>query len=354
MQFSRVVLLAASSLLPVVILAAACGSNTGSGPDGPGGAGAGGGATTGSTGSDSSTSTGDFDAGAKTTTVARNMSPDTVQPGKENTQCITVNLNNPEGAYVRRIRADLSAGSHHMVVYTSSKTVEDPVPKDCQPFSGILNGEHPIFIAQQPQAKLDFPTDESGTPVGFEIPPHQMVKLEMHYIDTTQFPLSVMGKISFDTVPLTTIVTKSDLAFWGTTQINIPANSKGDTGVLFQHGLPGTRTFALTTHQHQLGTEVLVWYGDSASDPNKVQVADGKSWSDPPVELFPKPLDFPTNGNSTLSTKGLAFECKWNNTTPSTVVFGEGFNDEMCFLWQYYYPSQGFQVCVNGFCNKAP
>jgi len=87
------------------------------------------------------------------------MSPDTVQPGKENTQCITVNLNNPEGAYVRRIRADLSTGSHHMVVYTSSKTVEEPVPKDCQPFSGILNGEHPIFIAQQPQAALEFPTD---------------------------------------------------------------------------------------------------------------------------------------------------------------------------------------------------
>ena len=27
------------------------------------------------------------------------------------------------------------------------------------------------------------------------------------------------------------------------------------------------------------------------------------------------------------------------------VSFGESFNDEMCFLWHYYYPSQGFQVC---------
>src|SRR5207344_2519749 len=97
-------------------------------------------------------STGDFDAGfdagAKVTSIARSMSPATAQPGMERTQCVTVNLNNPEGAYVRRVRADLSAGSHHMVVYTSSKTVEDPDPKDCQPFSGILSGEHPIFIAQ--------------------------------------------------------------------------------------------------------------------------------------------------------------------------------------------------------------
>lgn len=351
MQLSRVALLTASSLLPFITLAAACGSNA---VPGPGGAGGAGGATTSGPEPESSSSTGDFDAGAKITTLARSMSPDTLQPGQENTQCITVNLNNPEGAYVRRIRADLTTGSHHMVVYTSSKTVEDPVPKNCQPFSGILNGEHPIFIAQQPQAKLEFPTDENGTPVGFEIPPNQMVKLEMHYIDTTKFPLSVIGKISFDTVPLSTMVTKSDLAFWGTTQINIPPNSVGNTGVLYQRALAGTKTFALTTHQHHLGTEMRVWYGNSANDPNKLLVAEGKNWADPPLELFAKPLDFPTNGNSTLSTKGLAFECKWNNTTPNTVTFGEGFNDEMCFVWQYYFPSQGFQLCVDGFCNKIP
>ena len=353
MQFSRVALLTASSLLPFILLAAACGSSATPGAGGAGTSSGAGGEATGGSGPGSSTSTGDFDAGAKTTTIARSMSPDTVQPGKENTQCVTVNLNNPEGAYVRRLRADFSTGSHHMVVYTSNKTVEEPIPKDCQPFSGILNGEHPIFIAQQPHASLDFPSDENGTPVGFEIPPNQMVKIEMHYIDTGMFPLDVMGKVSLDTVPLSTKVIKSDLAFWGTTQINIPANSKGDTGVLYQHALAGTKTFALTTHQHQLGTEMLVWYGISANDPNKMQVADGKSWSDPPVELFTPPLDFPMNGGSTVSTKGLAFQCKWNNTTPTDVKFGEGFNDEMCFVWQYYYPSQGFQVCVNGFCSKA-
>jgi hypothetical protein len=345
MQLSRVALLTASSLLSFSTLAAGCGSNPLSGA---------GGAGTSGPGPGSSSSTGDFDAGAKITTIARSMGPLTAQSGMENTQCVTVNLNNPEGAYVRRARADLGTGSHHMIVYTSSKTVEEPVPKNCLPFSGILNGEHPIFIAQQPHAELVFPTDENGTPVGFEIPPHQMVKLEMHYINTTIGPLEIMGKISLDTVPLSTKVTKSDLAFWGTTQINIPANSMGDTGVLYQPGLAGTKTFALTTHQHHLGTEMLVWHGDNANDPNKMLVADGKDWADPPVELFSPPLDFPTNGTNIFSTKGLAYQCKWNNTTPNTVTFGEGYNDEMCFLWQYYFPSQGFQVCVNGFCNKIP
>jgi hypothetical protein len=36
------------------------------------------------------------------------------------------------------------------------------------------------------------------------------------------------------------------------------------------------------------------------------------------------------------------------------VKFGEGFNDEMCFLVQYYYPSQGFHICLDSFCTTTP
>src|SRR5262245_2399468 len=138
MQLSRVALLGASSLLSFMTLAAGCGGSDYS--LGTGGAG------TSGPGPGPSSSTGDSDAGAPISTTARSIGPLTAQSGMENTQCITVNLNNPEGAYVVRVRADLSTGSHHLVAYTSSETVEAPVPKDCLPFSGILSGEHPIFI----------------------------------------------------------------------------------------------------------------------------------------------------------------------------------------------------------------
>jgi Copper type II ascorbate-dependent monooxygenase, C-terminal domain len=346
MLVSRFALLTASSLL-FISLTAGCGSNV----ESPTGSSSGAGGSSSGAGSGSSSS-GEFDAGAMVTTIDKEMGPITAQSGTETTQCITVNLNNPEGAFVRRFRADLGAGSHHMIVYTSVKTVEQPIPQACASFSGILAGEHPIFIAQQPHAELIFPTDDNGVPVGFEIQPNQMVKLEMHYINTTNAPLDVTGKISLDTVSLATTVTKSDLAFWGTTQISIPANSIGDTGVRYQSALSGTKTFALTTHQHKLGTEMLVWYSTGKND-TSTMVADGKNWADPPLEIFSPPLDFPTNGANTFSTKGLAYQCKWNNNTPNTVTFGEAFNDEMCFLWQYYFPSQGFQACVDGFCKKT-
>jgi hypothetical protein len=46
---------------------------------------------------------------------------------------------------------------------------------------------------------------------------------------------------------------------------------------------------------------------------------------------------------------GLSYQCEWNNATDDVVEFGEGVNDEMCFLWAYYYPSVGvgFDVCMN-------
>lgn len=286
-----------------------------------------------------------FDAGATVTSFKTGVGPVPLMPGVEQTVCAIVRLGNTDGAYVRRFRADLSEGTHHMIVYTSANTTESPTPTPCQPLAGILQGQHPVFIAQQAHADLVFPTQDDGTPVGFQIEPNQMVKIELHMINTTQSAIMVNGAANVDTVPLSTKVTPSDLAFWGTKKINIPANSSFETGVKYQAGIPGTKSFALTTHQHHLGTEMQVWYGTGATDTTDL-VADGKNWNDPPLVMLDPPLDFPADGS-----KGLAFDCHYNNTTPSTVKFGEGFNDEMCFLWHYYYPSQGFKACLDGLCN---
>jgi hypothetical protein len=346
----RASFLAMSSLM-FVTFAVACSSSVDSTdpPAGTGAAAGTGGASgsgtvtgTGSTSAGAGSGGGTFDPGGKLTTLETAMGPLSVQPGVENTQCVVTNLKNAEGAFVRRFRAELGEGSHHMIVYLSNATTEDPQPKNCNSFSGVLGGEHPIFIAQQEHSELVFPTD-SGVPVGFEIKPKQMVRIEMHYIDVTSKPIDVSGKIFLDTIPLTSTLIKSDLAFWGTKDINIPANKAGDTGVKFQRGLTGTKTFALTTHQHHLGTEMLVWYAKDASDQSQ-QIADSKNWADPPLELFNPPRAFPGSGGET----GLAYQCKWNNTTGKDVGFGEDFNDEMCFLWHYYYPSQGFHLCVEG------
>lgn len=309
----------------------------------------GGTSTSGSSSSGSSTSSGGlgdadggaFDAGGAVTTYTTGMGPITLGPGEEETNCIVVHLGNAEGGYVRRFRADLGAGSHHMIVYESDDTTESPTPTPCVALAGILQGEHPVFIAQQPHAELLMPEDDNNVPVGFPLAANQMVKIEFHTINTTNAQLTVSGSAYLDTIPLSSTVTVSDLAFWGTEKFTIPPLASYSTEVLYQAGIPGTKSFALTTHQHHLGVQMQVWYGTGATDTSN-RVANGIDWSNPPIDLYSPPLDFPSDGSM-----GLAYQCTWNNTTTQPVSFGESFYDEMCFLWHYYYPAQGFQYCVN-------
>jgi hypothetical protein len=303
--------------------------------------------TTGSGGPTSGSGAGGapFDAGGMITTYEAGIGPIPIVAGQEMTVCTTINLNNPTGAFVRRFRADLTEGSHHMIVYTSAATTESPTPTPCEPFVGILSGEHPVFIAQQAHAELDFPVDQSNVPVGFNVAPNQMLKIEFHMINTGAAPIQPTGQAYFDTIPLSSNVTISDIAFWGTKNITIPPNGSYDTGVLFQQALPGTYSFAVTTHQHHLGTEMQVWYSNGPGDTSH-RITDSHSWSNPPLVLLTPPISFPAGGS-----KGLSYECHWVNPTPNAITFGESAaTNEMCFLWHYYYPSTGFQVCLDGLC----
>lgn len=302
-------------------------------------------ATSGSGGSTAS-STASTGAGGDLTTFDRSATVAGVPSGGEDTVCMTLRLDNPDPVYVRRFRAEIAAGSHHLIVYKSNETEENLTPTHCGGFSGLFAGDYPIFIAQQEKSDLSLPTDaETGTPVAFKLEAQQMLRFELHYINTTPSPLDVVADVHFDTVPIDTTVIPSDFAFWGTIGINLAPMSTGETPVKFQKALDGTKIFALTTHQHQLGTRMRVWHSTDKNDQATV-VADEDDWANPTLELFDPPLEF-------NDKKGLAYQCEWNNTTQQQVGFGEGFYDEMCFLWHYYYPSQGFQYCTDGVCQTT-
>ena len=286
-----------------------------------------------------------WSAGGPVTTYSPTFATVEAAPGTEDTQCITFKLANPDVVNIRRFSTQLALGTHHIILYKSKETVEAPKPVPCGGLSGILKGEHPLFIAQQAHSELLLPTAEDGTPVALQIEAHQMVRMEMHFINTTAAPIQVSGSIDLDSVPASTTITKGDLAFWGTQNIKIPPNGAYDTGVKFQSALAGTKSFAVTTHQHHLGTRMQVWYATGGPGDLGQKVADSTSWSDPKLNMYSPPLSFDPGAST-----GFAYQCEWQNTTDQMVKFGESFNDEMCFLWHYYYPSQGFQVCMDGFC----
>ncbi len=326
-----------SILIPATLALAGCGGSTAD----PGGAGAG-------------------DPGL--TKISGEIGPVHAPAGGEDTVCITKRLGNDTAGWVRSIRGQLSPGSHHMIVYLSSDTEEKLTPEHCGGFSGIFvtNGgipgldsaNVPVFIAQEPDVTLQFP-EENGVPIGFRVEQNQMVRIELHWFNTTGADKDVTGSVDFNVLPDNgkNQVIESSFAFWGDADLNIPPHSTTKTPVMFQRALAGTKSFAVTTHEHQLGTEMRIWHSDSTDVTGKDLLADGKDWAEPPLEMLDPPVEFGAGD-------GLAYQCEWNNTTNKTVTFGEGFNDEMCFLWAYYYPSMGFDICVHfqggsssGVCN---
>lgn len=328
----RFALFASSTLL---LLVAACGGSTAD-PEAPAPAPS----PDGGAGGEGSGGPRAWEPGPDSAPHAASIGPIQLDPGEETTVCVTLALDNPDPMYVTRITGKLAEGSHHLILYKSSETEEQRAPHRCSPFSGILNGTVPLMIVERREDQLVFPKG-----VGLKLDAKQMVRLEAHYINTSTVPLEGHGTMTLDGTPVASVgsdFVEGNLAFWGNTRIHIPPNGKYSTGQAFQSAPKGVKGFAVTTHQHRLGTRMQIWYTPDG-DPISPAIADTTNWAEPPLYQLNPELPFPDGA-------GLTYQCDWNNTTSSEIGFGESALEEMCFLWMYYYPSQGFDICFDGLC----
>jgi hypothetical protein len=275
------------------------------------------------------------------TTFSLSIGPITVQPGEENTQCIVLPLGNAQSIHVGQIHNVLTEGSHHMIVYRSADTTPQTTPFDCIPFTDTLDPTKgsTLMITQKKDDTLTLP---SG--VAFTLDPNQMIRIELHYINPSAQVLEVTGTTTFITMDDAQYQNEADFLFIGDPDITIPPNSTTTLGPVF-FALPpeyaGSQFFAITGHEHQLGTDVTISIATGADDPGtSIYDIPDWSWSDPVTVTSDPPFTVPTNG-------GFRFTCNWTNTTANTVSFGESATDEMCFFWAYYYPSQGARVCMH-------
>jgi hypothetical protein len=305
-------------------------SGPGSGGNGTGGNGTGGNGT--------STGTGILPGDS----YSVEFGPVTVAPGKENTQCVVLRLDNPALLHVGQIHNVLTDGSHHLIVYRTNDTVEQLTPFDCQPFSDTLKPEKgsPLMITQKHDELLTLPKG-----VAFTLQPKQMIRLEMHYVNFNSTNVQIKAKTTFTGITDAEFKNEADFLFLGNPDIKIPAHSKQTLGptylALQKPELAGVNVFGITGHTHQWGTNVSVSLADSKAGPDKVlyDVSNWK-WSEPETVYQDPPVVIPAGG-------GFRFSCEWDNKGNSDVKFGESANDEMCFFWAYYYPSKGAFVCAH-------
>jgi hypothetical protein len=273
--------------------------------------------------------------------------PIMVAPGVEATKCVIVRLSNPAAIKVHQMRNLLSDGSHHLIVYKDDMdTVERAAPYDCQPFTGALNLSGmvaPVMITQKQEDALTLPSR-----VAYTFAPNQMIRIEMHYINSTDAPLEVRATAEFYAVPDSEIDHEANILFIGTPDISIAAGATKDIPAYFTPSrasldLSGAKFFAITGHTHQYGQNVTVSTATSAGGARtSVYAPSPFSWSEPETTVHRPEFTLPEGLQA-----GFDIKCSYHNTSSQTVRFGESANSEMCFFWAYYYPSKGSHVCVH-------
>lgn len=273
--------------------------------------------------------------------------PVTVPAGVENTQCVWVKLNNDEPIKVHGLHNTLSTSSHHLIVYKDDQdTTEQTTPVKCQPFTGALNASGkimPLAITQKHDDEIILPDG-----VAYTLAAHQMIKLEMHYINAADADAQTTGTVNFETADPSTIHDEAGLIFTGSPDINIPANSQATLHQFFTvpstFDLSQSHIFAMTGHEHHFGTGVQVSLAAQKGGAlTELYNPSPFMWAEPLTQTFDPPFSVPQGG-------GFDFTCSWTNTSNQSVSFGESANDEMCFFWLYYYPAQGTEgsrVCVH-------
>ncbi|HEY2749016.1 MAG TPA: hypothetical protein VGL86_30555 [Polyangia bacterium] len=272
--------------------------------------------------------------------------PIDVPAGTENTQCIVRRLGNPAPLHVGTMHNLLGDASHHMIVYKVADTDEQPTPFACQPFQDtVLGNGSPLVISQKKDDLLQMPDG-----VAYTLDANQMIRIEMHYLNAT--PDDVMLTSSTTMIETTNYVNEASFFLFGDMDIDIPAMTDVTLGPVFLAVDPqyaGANFFAITGHEHRLGTNVQVALATGASDPGSmVYDVPNWVWSDPSTVHHDPPFNVPSGG-------GFRFNCAWHNPTTTEVKFGESATDEMCFFWAYYYPSQGgSHVCIHSDANGTP
>lgn len=315
------------------VVAGACGGTPATSSAGAGG----------NSAASTSTSTGPSSGSSNTMGEAFSVTfdPLTIEPSEESTRCVVKRLTNETAVHIGNIHNVLSDSSHHLIVYRVADTVEQPTPFGCQPFADLLKPEKgtPLMISQKHDDTLVLPKG-----ISFDFAAGQMIRLEMHYINTTNASREASATATFYAMPAADVTAAADFLFIGNPDVELAPKSKATLGPSFMPvpaALADVNYFGVTGHTHHFGTNVNVATATDkgAAGTPVYDVADWQ-WSEPATVYHDPPFTVPEGG-------GFQFTCEWNNTSDKAVTFGESATQEMCFFWTYYYPSQGSYLCVH-------
>jgi hypothetical protein len=270
----------------------------------------------------------------------------TLNPGQEGLFCrqMPVPAKYTETEYfVTGVDADVSLGTHHLVVTASDTDVqqEPPLCKDTgsgqtggganfqdfavdpNPSAVIETLKRIAFGGGGGEAKVRFPKGY-GKPM-----PKGFFESSHHVINTGGDPLGVHGLFHVHAAPADEIDFPMGVLFANALQVDVPPNSDGSVEATMTVPEP-VDLVVLTSHAHNYLTrfEMFAYRGGA---PSAEPIYVNEDWESPAVSVLDPPLRLEAGD-------GVMFRCSYRNDTAAKLGWGIT-NGEMCMPFvMYSYP----------------
>jgi hypothetical protein len=254
-----------------------------------------------------------------------------LMPGQELYKCYHAVVPVDGELDVASFESVMDEGSHHFILY---KNDGDSSPDATLDSTGCTLGfdQRWVFSAAQPHNVLKMPEG-----VAMTLGSRQQLVFDMHYINTTQKPLTVKVTLNINLATGTFQKAASLVSF--NTGIFLPANGTQTVTGTCTPGA-GAKFFLMTTHTHKRGTLSTITRMTSGGQLG-AELVRTTNWDDPTIVHFDP--DFATFQPG----EGFQYSCSYQNDRASTVTVGTSADaNEMCMAITYYFPAS-----AGGSCN---
>lgn len=265
-----------------------------------------------------------------------------ILPGQEVTYCYYFRTPNTEAMAINKWKSAMTAGSHHMIMFTTSTDVMPPgtVSATNCGIGGSSAANVPVwtYAAQNPDAELSLPGDDgAGKPLAQEIPPNTPAFFQMHYLNPGDETIKVHVTLNAEALPAAAAYTPTAAYVTYNDDIAIPANTNNHVESKTCNTPAGVKFWTVSTHAHKQAARTLVKNGMPASTTVAFESTDwehpgGAAWMASPFYTFDQGK--------------LTFECTYNNPTNRTITSGDSAaTDEMCMATGYFFPATKPVTC---------
>jgi hypothetical protein len=252
--------------------------------------------------------------------------------GEDIIKCFYLHLPNTTDVAVKTWKSTKTPGVGHASLHLTATDLKTPGTVSAD---GCAMSNSWVYSAYEAQDGWSFPADDgAGKPVAKTVTAAKPGYILMHLTNPTGAP--IMAKVTIEGIgyPSGTATTAAEPYLAFDTDIDIAPSSTGEIESSSCDVPAGSKLAWLSTHARKLSTQTKVSTGGTA-------IFTGTNWEDPGSLVGAAPF-------KTFTNDKVDVECKYDNSTSSTVAAGDTVADEACTMLAYVFPATKTRFCVNG------